>query len=257
MGLGNFLMNYGKVKAEGVTNSIMTALVNADLEGASEADLLTYEQNLDKLVKAVSEQASIAEKERSEAIEIVALYNQKLAAIEFLQADLVNTSDADTVSQLNAVIEEEVAALESMLPEIEREKSEAAEAEADLADMKELAKASAETLKGARKALENARKDLERAKRTTEKEEMRLKRQQELKGLTTNVGKLSTALDIMKKQADEEKVKADSIKLKGQLLGVGDDKKSNLMQAAMEKAAGKAPASTQSISDRIAALKNK
>lgn len=248
--------NYAKVKGTNLVESIQTALVNLDLDGASEADLMTIEGELDLLTKQAAEQRGVAEKERGEAVVIVAEYNQKLAAIEILQGDLTSAIDQDTINQLTEIINEEVTELEAMLPEIEREKQEAEEAESDLAQMCDLAKAAADTLKTARKNLDTAKKNLERQQRNVQTAQQRADRQAQLQGLTSNVGKLNTALSIMNKQADGLKTEAVGLKMKADLLGAGNQDKSDLMKAAMAKAAGKPVAST-SIADRLAALKTK
>ena len=248
--------NYGKVVSTGLVNEIQKMLVRIDPESATEADILLLEDNLDKLTKQASEQIREAQRERKEADEIVKEYNQRLAAIEILQADVKEETDQARIDIINETILSELTILEEMVPQIEQEKKEAEEAEEDLSVTKELATIAAKKLKEARANLEKAKKNLDRQKRNVEREEERLKRSEELKGLTTKVTQLNTALDVMTKEAQEMEAKAAAIKMKGELLGAGNDAKSDIMKEAMARATGK-PVQTASTSDRLAALKNK
>lgn len=249
----SWFKSYAQVKASGLVQSVKEGLVGVDLDGASEADILEYEKSLDALVAETAKQAGIAANERKEAVEIVALYEQKLAAIGILQADAEATPE--NAAAINAVIEQELSALEAMQADVEREKQEADDAEAELAELKAMSAEAASMLKTARKNLEVTKNSLLKAERNAEREAAKLKRQQELKGLASNTGKLTTALDIMAKKTADANAKTEALKMKGQLLGVGDEKKSDIMQQAMAKAAGKPATATMSIADRLAALK--
>ena len=154
-----FFKHYGIEKAKSLMNALGEAIVKFDPEGATEAAIAEIEAKFDELNVAFSKAKQSWDKEQKEAESIVALYNQRLAAAEYLQAQ------PDKVDALNQL----VAALEDMLPDVEREKQEAEDAKLDMDQLGELVKQYAEKLKAARHTVEKAQKEMQRAERQKER----------------------------------------------------------------------------------------
>lgn len=160
MGFFSFTSIFTKKKTEKVGQSIVQMLASWDPETASKAELEQMEKRLDKLVQQVSEARQVYRKERDEADAINKLYSQRLQAAEILQQRLAdNPNDAQIANALNELVAE----LEEMNPEIQREEEEAREAKEFMEELEAVAKASAEKLKNAKATLNKAMQGMKRA----------------------------------------------------------------------------------------------
>lgn len=254
--MSNWTVNFLKVKGTGLLNDVTSMLVKLDVEAASEADIMTLDDNLTLLTGKVAEQMEIVRVERAEADAMKNQYNQKYATLEILQADVATETDPAKVAQINEVINEVVAELEELAPIVEQEVREAEEAESDLAQLQEIAKAGAATLKTARKRLDDAKKNLERQKNAVAREEQREARAKEMAGLTNKLTKLNSALDVMSNEATELKKQAEAKRLKTDLITPTTAKSAtnDILANAAARAAGTPPPAA-SVTDRIAGLK--
>jgi len=253
--LAQFFGNYAVVKKNQAFTGIISSIVNFDLDGASEADLMSYEQNLDKLTVMAAEAKDNLKVQRDEATAIVEEYNTKLAGINILKEDYATETNETEKADIEQTIRDEVTALRALEPEVAREKQEALDAEVDYNELKELATASRDALIGARKAIENSRKSVERSERAIEREKIRVDRAAALKGLTDRVSNVSVALESMNKQAKENQIQADALRMKADLLGGDKEKKSDRMKDAMARATGKGSVATENIDDLLGGLK--
>ncbi len=242
----SFFKSYGVEKAKSLANALSEAIVKFDPEGATEAAIAEIEEKFDNLNVAFSKAKQTWEKENKEAQSILALYNQRLAAADFLQAD---PSKAEALNQL-------VAALEDMLPDIEREKQEAEDAKLDMDQLEGLVKQYAEKLKAARHTVEKAKKDMQRAEFQKERAKEIADAAAMAAGLSKSTSGLSSALDHMNKLAEQSKAEADAANRKARLLQPTSIDDHADIKAAMAAVSGNAP-SALSIQDRMAALKNK
>lgn len=253
--LAKFFGNYAVVKKDSALAGLAKILISADLEGASLADLMSYEQTLTKLTTEAAKAKADWEREQKEADVIVAEYNMKLGGINILKEDYAAATDAAEKAEIEATIRLEVAALKALSVDVEREKQEAVDAEIDYKEIAELAVAAKDALVNARANIEKSKKDVERAERDVAKAKVRADRAAELKGLTNRVSGVSVALDVMNKRAEELRIEADALKMKGDLLGADTPTKSTRMQDAMARAAGTAAAPAASVDDLLADLK--
>ncbi|WP_027184378.1 hypothetical protein [Desulfovibrio inopinatus] len=255
MSFFQFVKNFGKQKAQDAGKSIVQSLASWDPEAASAAEIESMEERLNSLTQKVAEARQSYQKEKKEADEIEALYNQRLKAAEILQEKL--TADPGN-SQIETAMEQVVATLEEMQPDIEREIQEAEEAKAFMQELEDVAKIAADKLKTARKTLDAAKRDMERAKIREGQAKEQSERAAELAGLRKQSDDLGSALDAMRREADKANAQADAARTKAKLLAptkqetVGND----ALAEAMKEAAGE-PAKPTAISDRLAALKRK
>jgi len=123
-----FIKNLAGVKFDKISDSAVEALVRWDPKSASEAELRTMEQHLDALGREVALARQGYDREKREADAIQALSHQRMAAAEQLQRQIDGESDQARKAGLEKSLETLVSMLEQMTPEIEREKSEAADA---------------------------------------------------------------------------------------------------------------------------------
>jgi DNA repair exonuclease SbcCD ATPase subunit len=209
----------------------------------------------------ISEQVSGAkadwDKEQSEADAIVKIYNQRLKSVELLNAKAEELA-GDAKASMEASRDTQMAAIEKMLPDVEREKSEAKSARQLYDDMSQFCKDFSDKLKDTERQMHAA----EQAMRTAELEEKRAEmREQTAKaaaGLKSNGDKFNIVLTAMQKNVDATKKRADAANLRADLLKTTnvEDEDPNI-KAAMEEAAGHEPVATMSFADRLAALKAK
>jgi hypothetical protein len=116
------------VKMDKAAAAGIEALVRWDPKSASEAELRTMEQQLDALGREVAMARLSYDKEQREAEAIQALSHQRMAAAEQLQRQIDAETNPGGKAALEKSLETLVSMLEQMAPEVEREKSEAADA---------------------------------------------------------------------------------------------------------------------------------
>lgn len=243
----SFFQKYGIVKAKSLVKALGEAIVKFDPEGATEAAIKEIEGKFDKLNLAYSMSKQVFQKEQNESNSILALYNQRLAAAEYLQA---KPDQAEALTQLLTFIE-------NMLPDIERESQEAADAKQDMEQLGELVAQFAGKLVTARRTVETAQKEMQRANYQKERAESIAQAAATAAGLSSSSDSLSSALDHMNNLAKDAKAEADAANHKAHLLQPSKIEDSAEIKAAMDAVSGNTPSAELSIQDRINALKNK
>lgn len=252
MALGNFLKHFGKGKLENAAVSLQDAIVSWDPEGATEAAISQMEENFDNVNREFSKVKQEWQKEQREADEIVALYNQRLAAAEHLQTQVEAGGTGSKKAEEGLVTL--LATLEDMQEDVEIEQQEAADAKALMDDLQKTVDMYADKLKNARRDMKKAANTMARAKRQEERAQETARRASEAAGLSKSAGGLSSALESMQRQADEAKANADAANRKAELLGPSKAEDNDAVAAAMAAVSGEDAAPT-SIADRLAALK--
>lgn len=248
-----FMKKLVGVKAENAGQTIVEKLVEMDPEAATEAQLRTMEDDIDKLTSEVAKARAEYGREQSEVDDIVKLEAQRLKAAEILQSKLEEDPDnAELASALNETLD----LLEKMQPEIQREKDEAIEAKSFLEEIEGLLSERVEQIKTAKSTLKSAARDMEKAKVAKAREEDRAKRMGSLSGMRTRSDSLTIAAEAMKKKAKADQEATDASKLKRELMKGSEKGSSNAaLEAAMNEASGTTSPSSMSASDRLAALK--
>lgn len=251
---GRFIKNYGKGKLTDALGELRDAIVGFDPEGATEAEIATMEENFDKVNREFSKAKQDWLREKKEADTIEELYQQRLAAAEHIQQQL--DAQPDNADQLNAALSQLVETLESMAPEIQREKEEAEDAKEVMDDLEATVKLYAENLRTARSQLKTAARAMEKAKRDEERAAMKAERAARLAGLKQNSSILGSALESMNKQAAEAQARADAAQHKAELLGPTKVEDNAIVKQALASVSGASPAPS-SVSERLAALKKR
>ncbi|MDX2102473.1 MAG: hypothetical protein EAZ99_08360 [Alphaproteobacteria bacterium] len=249
-----FLKNLLGVKADSIAQAGVEALVRWDPKAATEAELRTMEEHLDRVGKEVAQARIAFEREQKEADAIVALQNQRMAAAEHLNAQLAVATDPHKRQELEASLGRLIAMLEEMIPEVEREKQDAVDARSFL-EMLESAYADAGTkLRAARGELERAQRDMQRASQQREMAERQSEAARRAAGLAQATNGLGTALKSMRESAEADRVAAEAAAAKARLLGASKPELEDAnIKAALDAAAGR-PAIGSSLTDRLAAL---
>lgn len=249
-----FIKSLISVKADNLAQEAVKALVTLDPEAATEAELKNMEQNLDKLGVELAKARQSYAKEQKEADEIIALFNQRIAAAQKLEEQIAVETDAARRGSLEQSLDRLVTMLEEMKPDVQREQDEAVDAKAFLEEVEQAYRTAGERLKGARAALEKAAKDMKRAEMQQDQAKARADRASRLAGITKSVDSLSVALTAMNDKASDMKAKAESANMKAQLLTKSDAEKDDPnIAAALAEVSGKSLPSA-SASDRLKAL---
>lgn len=252
-----FMRNLMGVKVDQAMNAGVEALVRWDPKSASAAELRTMEQHLDALGQQVAQARQSFDKEEREAEAIQALSAQRMAAAEQLQRQSAGESDPGRKAALDKSLETLVTMLEQMKPEIEREKTDAADAK-DYLEMLEKTYAEAGgKLKSARSDLERAQRDMSRAAQQREQADRQADAARQAAGLASTTSGLTVALKAMQDAAAKDLASADAQMSKARLLRpTRPEQDDPNIAAAMAAAAGK-PAAPQSLGDRLAALRSR
>lgn len=240
--------------AESAEQSALNALAGAAPDLMSEAGIREQEERLDKVTKEFVEAKADYEKEKREADEAEALYNQRLQAAESISAQL-ESADEEAKPKLEASLVKLLDTIEEHAPEVEREVQEAADAKVWMDEAEAVMTEISADLKNARKDLEAAKRDQSTAKKQKERAERMESRAKELAGIKKGGSGLSTAAAAMRKNAENDRKRADAATLKANMLKTSkaEDEDETIAQA-MAAASGK-PSAGGSLSDRLAALK--
>jgi DNA repair exonuclease SbcCD ATPase subunit len=250
-----FFGNFAKTKLSGIQENIAKVVVAWDPNGATEAEISTMIEELNKVTVDYGKAKSAYDKEKAEAVAARANYDRYISAAEKLSAQVDTEADPIRKSELEKSLTSLLSKLEELQPEVEREEQEAVEAEQYHAEMKEFAELTANKVKTARAALANAQKDMQRAEIAQQKAEDRAARAEVVAGLKKNTGALGVAMNAMHQQAAEARAKADAASLKADLLGQAKKEDENV--AAALRAVDGNPEPTASVADRLAVLKKK
>lgn len=250
-----FMANLVGVKFNKAAQAGVEALVRWDPKSASEAELRTMEQHLDDLGREVALARQSYDRENKEAAAIQALSHQRMAAAEQLQAQVEAASDPARKASLESSLGTLVTMLEQMAPEVDREKQEAADAKDFLQMLEQTYAEAGGKLKTARSALEQAQRDMGRAAQQREQADRQAEAARRAAGLASTTSSLTVALKAMQEAAAKDRVTADAQLSKAKLLRptVPEQDDPNIA-AALAQAAGK-PAGPQTLSQRLAALK--
>lgn len=248
----NFLKAFGAQKVTDGIKGITDALVSFDPKGATEAQIAIMEQSLDALGQKVAEEQRDYEEATKTLAAAQTLRTQRLTAAEALDAK-VNAGD-ETVK---ASLERLLGIIEEAEPELESLQKDAAEAKSYVDELRSHYAAAAAKLKGARAALGRAERDMDRAKMQQERAESRAEASAIAAGVHGSGDTLNTALDAMKRRADEAQVAAAAANLKTTTLAPQNHEEDDPhIRDALAAASGAAPKFDKP-SDRLAALKNK
>jgi chromosome segregation ATPase len=250
-----FMKNLIGVKMDKAAAAGVEALVRWDPKSASEAEMRTMEQRLDDLGREVALARQSYDKEKREADTIQELSHQRMAAAEQLQRQMDAESDPARQAGLEKSLGTLVSMLEQMTPEIEREKSEAADAKDYLGMLEQTYAEAGGKLKSARSELERAQRDMARAAQQREQADRQAESARRAAGLASQTSSLTVALKAMQDAAAKDLASADAQMSKARLLRpTRPEQDDPNIAAALAAAAGK-PQAPQSLNERLAALK--
>jgi len=253
----SFIRNLVGVKTDQAVQNAVEALVRWDPHAATEAELRTMEEHLDRLGVQVAQARAAYDKEQKEADAIGQLSRQRMAAAEHLQKQMDAETDAGRKAQLQTSLETLVGMLEQMAPEVDREEQDAKDAR-EFLDMLEKTYAEAgNKLKAARSELQRAERDLGRAAQQRQTAEQRAEAARQAAGLSGATSSLGTALKAMQDAAARDLASAEAANAKARLLKPSKPEEDDPnIKAALDAATGVKPAPSN-LSDRLAALKNR
>jgi len=255
-----FLKSFGKNKFGQVGETITQKIVSWDPETATQAEIETMIDELDKITREAGKAKSEYEREKAEADAAQKNYDRYMAAAELLNGRMEGAKgagDEAKVQELSASLEKLLADLETMNPEVQREAREAQEAYAYYEEIKSLAETSAEKVKTARTQLDKARRDMRMAEVGKERAQARAEKAERLSGLRTETSSLGVALAAMNKQAEQARADAESSEMKAKLLSPETQAKDANIQEALKAVSGETEPAQGGFTDRLAALKRK
>jgi chromosome segregation ATPase len=252
-----FIKNLAGVKADQAVNNAVEAIVRWDPKSATEAELRTMEQHLDKVGLQVAEARQAYDKEAREAEAIQKLSMQRMAAAEMLQKQLDAQQDPAKKAELERSLGMLVTMLEQMAPELEREKQDAADAHEFVVMLQNAYDQAGQKLRSAREALQRAQRDMTRADQQREVAQQRAEAARQAAGLTGATSGLSVALKAMQDATARDLAHAEAANAKARLLTPTRPEKDDAnIAAAMAQVSG-GPSAQASLSDRLNALRGK
>jgi len=253
--VSTFLTKLVGVKKDQAVQSAVEAIVRWDPKAATEAELRSMEQHLDDLGLQVAEARAAYEREQKEADAIMSLSQQRMAAAEQLQGQITAEADPSRKSAIEKSLGTLVGMLEQMAPDIERERTDATDAQEFLEMLEGTYAQAGSKLKEARSELQRAQRDMGRAEQERAMAERRADAARQAAGLTTATSGLTVALKAMRESAAKDLASAEAANAKAKLLKpTRPEEEDSNIAAAMASVSGRQPAAT-SIGDRLAALR--
>ncbi|HYH22311.1 MAG TPA: hypothetical protein VD995_27190 [Azospirillum sp.] len=250
-----FMRNLVGVKTDQAVRSAVEALVQWDPKSATEAELRTMEEHLDRLGRQVAEARVAYNRERKEADAIAQLSRQRLTAAEHLQRQIEGETDPARKATLERSLETLVGLLEQMAPEVDREAQDATDAEEFLRMLEQTYAQAGEKLKSARSELTRAERDMARAAQQRSVAEQRAEAARQAAGLSSATSGLGMALKAMQDTAARELASAETANTKARLLKPTKPEEDDPhIKAALQAATGALPAPTD-LSSRLAAIR--
>ena len=250
-----FIRHFVGVKADQAVQGGIQALVRWDPQGATEAELRTMEAHLDELGLEVAQARQTYLREQQEADAIQTLLNQRMAAAELLQTQLAVETDYQRRGTLEQSLNTLLNMLEQMTPDVEREASEAKDAQDFLAMLEQTYADAGNKLKEARRQLERAERDMKRAEQQRGQAERQAEAARRAAGLSGATSSLNVALKAMNEAAARDLAQADAASAKAKLLApTRPEQDDPNIAAALAAASGQLPAA-HSASERLARLK--
>ena len=250
-----FMKNLVGVKMNKAANAGIEALVRWDPKSASEAELRTMEQHLDDLGREVALARQSYDKEKKEADAIQALSQQRMAAAEHLNRQMelrkrprqegragAESRDARNHARADGARD--------------RARKEGRGGRQGLSgDAGETYAEAGGKLRSARSDLERAQRDMGRAAQQREQADRQAEAARRAAGLVNTTSSLTVALKAMQDAAAKDLASADAAMSKAKLLKPTQPEKEDPNIAAALAAASGKPAAPQSLSERLARLR--
>jgi hypothetical protein len=246
-----FFGSYGKQKFKDAGDMVIKALVSFDPEGATEAEINEMSEKLEDISTRAAKARQIMLKEKQEAEHFVALHNERVTAAEILKGTMEAATDPGQKASLEKSLTTLLDTLEKMVPEIEREKQEAVDAEEFFKYLEQVTIDSAEKLKKARGEYRDAVRAMERAKM----QEQIAREKESATKLASGVsqGNFSTALGAIKNITDEANARGEAARKRSDLLKPVSVEEDANISAALNEAKG--TVRPTNLSERLSALK--
>jgi chromosome segregation ATPase len=253
-----FMKNLGRQKLGDAGRSLTEAIVSWDPEAASQAEIETMIEDLDKITREAANARRTFQKEKQESDAARANYDRHLQAAEILnqKMEAAKTAGNDAeVQSVSASLDKLLKELETLRPEVDREAQEAEEAKSVMEELEEFAKMAAEKLKTARSQLDAGKREMQRAELEKQRAQERASQAERLAGLREETSNLGVALSAMNRQAEKAKVESAAASMKASLLSPEKTSEDKNIDEALKAVSGEKTEPEGSFADRLAALK--
>lgn len=252
-----FLKSYGMNKAAEALDEFSAAVISFDPKIASNAQIEMMDAELLTLGRRLADAETEMEREHQETICLRRTYNEYLEAARLLEAKLSDGAASQDRTEIEASLAKVVSKLEERKPEIEREEQEDREVEAWHAALRRSVEALSNKLRQAKSEPRSARRQTDIPSLRNEHAEERDKHARATAGVTSSISAMSVALDAMNQQTEKLRAEAETLQLRAGLFQVEPLDADPHIAAALDAARGKASTNTKSLSERLAALKER
>jgi chromosome segregation ATPase len=252
-----FVRNFLGVKGGQAAEGVVKAIVNLDPDAATQADLRTMAEDLDRAGRAIAKLRGELSQEQRELETVTKQYNELMAAAELIQKRIDDpTAVASQKDGLQKSLTGLVDRMEHMVPELDRDKKEVADTQSLVAEAEAAYRDKADGLANAKAQLDHMKHDLERARIEEERAKAKAEQAEVVAGLKrSSTSSLTIALDAMQKSASEARERADAHTMKaGALTQAKDAATDQNVAEALAEVRG-TNTNGRSLSDRLAALK--
>jgi phage shock protein A len=242
-----YFFDVGRKLFKDVRNGMKEVITQWDPEMATEVEIEQMEKEFDKINAEVTRAKREMEREITEYRDQRYYYDQVLASAKLLQ-DQGNTD--------KAMIQMDKA--ETMVPDLEREKSEADEATEYFVSLQKELNEFARKIAISKQTIDSKRRQAELAKLKAQSAERKAENAKVLAGLKERTSGMATLVQIYDKEREEAERKADSAKRKAELFTSAAPSRTEddpEIAAAMAAASGKKSPSSENLEERLARLR--
>jgi hypothetical protein len=253
-----FIAAFGLIKTKKIAKDLTNMLALTDKDVAGKADLTVKEKNLDAAGVLLTQLRAAHAHETQEFERLDTLYHQHLTAAEQLKNRLEDPNTAvNDRAAIEAGLNDLVAKLEKMSPDLEQHRQDVEESAALLNEATAAYEEKAADLKRAKQQLEEAQRDLARAQIANERSKEHAETAARVAGLRDgdDQGGLNVALSAMQQEAAKLRANAEANRMKASVLTPSPttSEENPFVKEALAAAQGSVP--NASVLDRLAALK--
>jgi hypothetical protein len=250
----SFLTSMIGQKAREVHDGIIKTVVAFDPQGATQAQIDEYSQNVDQLADIAARAETQAQADQKKADELGVSLEQHIHAAELLSAQVAATADTAAKAAKQKGLDKIMADAEQIKQQHDDAVKAATDSRAWADERKATHQAGVQKLLTARTRLETAMRNQQRAHDEAAIAAQRAADAKAAAGLTSGLDTMDTALGAMEANANRDHQKAMAANMTAGAMSAHADGDAEAA-AALAAASGNAPSASMSIADRLAALK--
>lgn len=208
-----FFEKYIGTKATNLHDAVAKTVVSIDPDGAFDAQIKMYEEEVDKRGKLASSALTKLDEAKANVAKLQSVYEHNKTATINQSNKIDGLTDADEKAKAEATFEKLKALTLTAKADLENAQKTLEDCQSYYDERKDAHEEAVSKLMSSKQTLEAAKREQERAKQEAERAAERKREIKEEEGLSHGLDTMNIALDAMKKNTDayREKAEADTM----------------------------------------------